>query len=73
MTYRTKEETESWRQRDPLARFESRVVEAGAVAAEDLRSIDDEARCEIAAAVAAAEQDPLPDAAEVSTDVYVRP
>jgi pyruvate dehydrogenase E1 component alpha subunit len=73
MTYRTKEETENWRRRDPLERFESRVVEAGAFAAEDLRAVDDEVRHELAAAVAAAEQDPLPDPGDVATDVYVRP
>jgi pyruvate dehydrogenase E1 component alpha subunit len=73
LTYRSKEETEEWRRRDPLLRFASRVVEAGALAADDLRRVDEEARAEIAAAVAAAERDPYPDPSEVSTDVYVRP
>jgi acetoin:2,6-dichlorophenolindophenol oxidoreductase subunit alpha len=73
MTYRSKEETETWRRRDPLLRFASRVTEAGVLGEDDLSRVDTEAREEIAAAVAAAEQDPYPDLSAVSTDVYVRP
>ena len=72
-TYRSKEEVEDWIQnRDPLQRFESRVVEEGLVDAQDLRAIDGDVEREIEAAVEAAEAAPLPDASEVTTDVYVR-
>lgn len=71
LTYRTAEETEEWRRRDPLTRFEGDVVEAGLLAASRLRAIDDEVRVTIEAAVEAAEKAPLPDAAEVTSDVYV--
>ncbi len=69
--YRTKQETEEWRQkRDPLDLFESRVVEASLVDAEDLRRIDGEVAAEIDAAVEAAEAAPFPEPRDVLTDVY---
>jgi pyruvate dehydrogenase E1 component alpha subunit len=73
LRYRTKEEAEEWIQRrDPLPRFESHVVEAGLVDGDDLRRIDAEVEEELALAVREAEAAPLPDVAEVATDVYVR-
>ena len=73
LTYRTKEESERVRAtRDPLGRFEERVVGERQLAATDLRRIDDEVAAAIAAAVRFAEASPLPDPAELTTDVYVR-
>jgi pyruvate dehydrogenase E1 component alpha subunit len=70
--YRTKQEVEEWRQRrDPLERFERRVLEAGLLGADELRSLDGAVADELAAAVAAAEAAPLPDPADVTSDVYV--
>ena len=70
--YRTKDEVEQWKQRrDPLDGFERRVVEASLLETDDLRRIDGDVAAELAAAVAAAEAAPLPDPADVTTDVYV--
>jgi pyruvate dehydrogenase E1 component alpha subunit len=72
LRYRSKEEAEVWRQgRDPLARFEARVVDAGLVSAEDLRRIDGAVRTALEQAVARAEAAPLPRAEDVLTDVLV--
>jgi pyruvate dehydrogenase E1 component alpha subunit len=72
LTYRTKEEAEEWRQtRDPLDLFEQRGVEGGFLDADALRAIDGEVVEAIEAAVAYAEASPLPDLAELTTDVYV--
>ncbi|RIL00068.1 MAG: ABC transporter substrate-binding protein [Proteobacteria bacterium] len=72
LAYRPKEEAEAWKQRrDPLERFERRAVEAGLVDADDLRAIDGEVAAQLDAAVRAAEAAPLPDVADVLTDVYV--
>ena len=72
MKYRTKEETEEWRQqRDPLDRFEERVVDEGLVASDVLRQIDGDVEVMVESAVNAAEAAPLPDPSEVLTDVYV--
>jgi pyruvate dehydrogenase E1 component alpha subunit len=71
LTYRTKEEAESWRQnRDPLDLFEARVVEAGLVGADELREIDGDAAAEIERAVAEAEEAPFPQVEDVLRDVY---
>ncbi len=72
LVYRSKEEAEDWIQnRDPLQRFESRVLEMGLLEAPELRSIDDAVARELDAAVESAEKAPLPDPAETTTDVYV--
>jgi pyruvate dehydrogenase E1 component alpha subunit len=71
LVYRCKEEAEDWIQnRDPLQNFESHVVEAALVDADDLRRIDLEVEEELAAAVEAAEAAPFPDLRELTSDVY---
>jgi pyruvate dehydrogenase E1 component alpha subunit len=71
LTYRAKEEGERMRaDRDPLDLFERRVTSR--VAASELRRVDDEVAAAVAAAVKFAESSPLPDVAELLTDVYVR-
>jgi pyruvate dehydrogenase E1 component alpha subunit len=71
LRYRSKQEAEDWKQhRDPLDLFEAKVVEAGLVDADALRQIDGEVQAEVSAAVDEAESAPLPDPADVLTDVY---
>ena len=73
LTYRTKEEAEQWKQtRDPLMRFEERVLADGIMEEGNLRRIDGEVSALIDAAVAAAEQAPFPPAEDLLTDVYVK-
>jgi len=73
LRYRSKQEAERWIQtRDPLQRFEARVLEARLLDADDLRRVDREVEEEVNAAVVAAEAAPWPDAAEVTRDVYVK-
>jgi len=72
LAYRSKKEAEEWRQkRDPLDRFENRVVEAGLVDADALRRIDAEVIEELATAIQQAEAAPFPSPEDVLTDVYV--
>jgi pyruvate dehydrogenase E1 component alpha subunit len=73
LTYRSKEEAEGWRERDPLAAFERRTVADGVMEAGNLRRIDAEVAAEIDAAVAAAEAAPFPAADDVLRDVYANP
>jgi len=73
LAYRAKEEAEDWIQnRDPIARFESQVLEAALVEADDLRQVDREVEQELAAAVAEAEEAPFPGFDELLIDVYAR-
>jgi TPP-dependent pyruvate/acetoin dehydrogenase alpha subunit len=60
---------EEWRSRDPVATYATALLESGANP-EMIRAIDERAAAEIAAAVAAAEAAPLPDAADVADGVY---
>ncbi len=72
MKYRTKEETEEWKQkRDPLERFEDRAVSEFGLTSDELREIDGAVEKEIEDAVAAAEAAPQPEPGDVLTDVYV--
>jgi pyruvate dehydrogenase E1 component alpha subunit len=72
LTYRTKEETETQRARDPLAGFERRVVAEGWLDAALLRAIDGQVAEGVADAVGWAKQSPEPSAEDLLADVYVR-
>jgi TPP-dependent pyruvate/acetoin dehydrogenase alpha subunit len=73
LTYRPREEAERVRaERDPLERFERRVVSEGWLAMEDLRSVDRQVEEALAAAIRFAESSPYPDpATDLTRDVYV--
>ena len=70
-TYRTEEEEQHWRSRDPLTLFRTRVLEEGAIEQEELDDIDTRAEQLIRAAIKFADESPLPSAEEVYSDVYV--
>jgi pyruvate dehydrogenase E1 component alpha subunit len=68
--YRTKEEIEEWRQRDPLAMVEHRLIENDALDDDELEEIREEAKERVQEAVEFAEQSDEPPEAELYTDVY---
>jgi pyruvate dehydrogenase E1 component alpha subunit len=68
-TYRTKDEVESFRKRDPLAVLDARMREAGDLDDERLAALEAEVAAEVADAVQFAEESPDPDASELWTDV----
>lgn len=59
-TYRTREEVEAWKQRDPLARFQAYLLERGILTEQKIAEYEAQAREEIDAAQAAAEAAPYP-------------
>ena len=69
-TYRSKEELESSRQRDPIILLETRMRELGMLDDAGVKALEDEVAAVIADAVKFAEESPEPDAAELYTDVY---
>lgn len=69
--YRSQEEEEAARQRDCIRRFRERMLRDGVLSEGELAAIDDRNREKIDQAVAFAEASPLPDAAELYTDVFV--
>lgn len=70
--YRSQDEVEEWKARDPIRMLEHRGVEAGVVAAAELEAVWEATRQEVADAVAFAEASPDPDPADLLDDVYTR-
>jgi pyruvate dehydrogenase E1 component alpha subunit len=68
--YRTKEEIEEWRERDPIGLLEKKLLERGALDDEKLEEIKAEARETVQAAVKFAEESEEPPIEELYTDVY---
>lgn len=71
LSYRTQEEQDYWRGRDPLKLFRERVADGGFVTLEELDRLDDEARVMMEDAIRFADESPLPDPIEIYDDVYV--
>jgi pyruvate dehydrogenase E1 component alpha subunit len=69
--YRALDEESGARSRDCLERFRARTVEAGILTLAELDAADALNRARIDEAVAFAEASPLPDIAELTTEVYV--
>ena len=71
LTYRSKEEEDHWRARDPILHFRSTVLPMGEITSEELDQIDQEVAELIEEAVKFADESPLPDPIEIYDDVYV--
>ena len=69
--YRTKEEVEEWRGRDPIKTFAERVVEEGVLTKEDVERFDKEAIAAVDEAVKFADESPFPDLDSLYDDIYV--
>jgi pyruvate dehydrogenase E1 component alpha subunit len=68
--YRTKEELEEQKQRDPIAGLRARLEEDGLLDNAQYAEMEKDVHAEVEDAVAFAEQSPEPDPAELYTDVY---
>jgi pyruvate dehydrogenase E1 component alpha subunit len=68
--YRTKEEIEEWKSRDPIPRFEVELMAHGIATEADIKSIRDATEAEIAAGIEFARNGTDPDPTEVTRDVY---
>lgn len=68
--YRSKEEIEDYRKRDPITLFQARLLDEGAVTEVDLRRIDEAVHAEIDAAVQFAEESPPPDVSTLLDHLY---
>ena len=68
--YRSKEEIEEWRLRDPIGHFETELVAQGLASADEITAINAAVEAEIAAGIEFAKNgtDPLP--GDVTRDVY---
>jgi pyruvate dehydrogenase E1 component alpha subunit len=69
--YRTKEQVEHWRARDPLITFGDRLVAEGVLTTQEREEIDRAAIEKVDAAVLFAENSPFPSPESLYDDVYV--
>jgi len=69
--YRTKEEVQQWRERDPIESFARRLVEAGYIDQEGIEEGDRRAIAEVDEAVEFAESSPDPPLESLYDNVYV--
>jgi len=69
-TYRTKEEVEEYRKRDPIQVLADHMMAAGMIDDAGLKVIDDEVKAVVKDAAEFAEQSPDPAPEELYTDVY---
>ncbi|MEP6920054.1 MAG: pyruvate dehydrogenase (acetyl-transferring) E1 component subunit alpha [bacterium] len=71
--YRTRAEIEKHQERDPVKLFRASLTEEKILDAAEFKKIEDKVKEDIERAFKFAEESPLPDAAELYTDVYANP
>ncbi len=70
LKYRTDDEVEQWKLRDPIFTFEDRLIAAGNATRADFDGVWSELRADIATAIEFADNSPLPDVDQILVDVY---
>ena len=70
LSYRTDEEVERWKQKDPIANFEAHLAEQDLLSADAAAAVQAAVRQEVDAGVAFAESSPAPEPTAVTEDVY---
>ncbi len=68
--YRTKEEVESYKDRDPIEQVKSTILKQKMASEEELEKINDKIKNQVAEAVKFAEESKFPDPSEAFKDVY---
>lgn len=71
LKYRAAEEIEEWKTKDPIPRFQHRLVEEGLATEAELTAMDHEIQQQVLEAVEFAKQAAYPPASEVTEHVYV--
>jgi pyruvate dehydrogenase E1 component alpha subunit len=68
--YRSEDEMTEWKGKDPIPRFEKKLLEMGVLNSEAIEEIQNTIKSELDAAVRFAEESPVPDVHEITDDVY---
>ena len=71
--YRTKEEVEEYKQRDPIQQILTTILEKKFATKEEIAAIDKRVGETVSASVKFAEESPVPDDSEVYKDIYLDP
>jgi Dehydrogenase E1 component len=69
--YRSKEEVEEWRERDPIKAFSDRLVDEDVLSEDDVKEFDEKAVEVVDEAVKFADNSPFPDLDSLYDDIYV--
>jgi pyruvate dehydrogenase E1 component alpha subunit len=69
--YRSKDEVEEWRERDPIQAFGKRLVDEGVITQDQFEELDEKAIENVDEATRFADQSPFPDLDSLYDDVYV--
>lgn len=69
--YRTKEEVEEYKQRDPIEQVRATILENSILSEDDIKGIEAEVKQKVADAVKFAEESPWPEGEDAFKDVYV--
>lgn len=69
-TYRPKDEVEKWLSKDPIARFQTKLLESGVLTQLDIEKLRQEAKTAVDDATKFAIDSPFPDSSEALEDVY---
>lgn len=71
--YRTKEEVEQYKQRDPIELVRQTILDHKLATAEELQALEDKVNAQVEESVRFSEESPFPDTSEALTDIYVEP
>ena len=70
MKYRSDEEVEEWRGKDPVPRHEDLMVQVGAMTPDGIEAVRAEIAAEVEAAIEFGDQSPMPDPDDLLANVY---
>jgi len=68
--YRTKEEIEEWRQKDPIGEVEQRLLDNKVLTEEDVERIQEEIRKRVQESLKFADESPFPELDELDQHIY---
>ena len=68
--YKTREEIEKWKKRDPIVLLLNDIISNGMASVAEMTALEDEVKQEIEDAVVFAKDSPFPDPSETTTEVY---
>jgi pyruvate dehydrogenase E1 component alpha subunit len=68
--YRTQEEVEQWKARDPIVRLRDRLLAAGIAGADELDAIESDVQAQVTEAAEFAANSPWPDPATATHHIY---
>jgi pyruvate dehydrogenase E1 component alpha subunit len=71
--YRSEQEFEEWKRKEPIGRFQHNLLQSGAVAESELQEMDRAIALEVEEAFEFAETSPFPDPEEAFTGLYAEP